>query len=286
MRAMTGDLGTTTRLGSVWAQKFAGGVLAPTGSTAVHDFMALAYVTGGAAVVRQGEQFEVRAGDVYLVPAGERHGMVTACSPEAWGIGFCPACFAGTELAPLLDPFARAASGASKVVAIPGARQEHLANLCAELHREATAGSALAHGELVRRSLLTLILAEVTRAGTDADGVGAQSGWVADALRFIERSCLGPLSLADVARVVHRSPSHVSTVVRRATGRSVTEWILAGRLAEARNRLVHTDEMIDVIAERVGYADPTHFIRLFRRAHGCTPAAWRARERASTGRRA
>ena len=81
-------------------------------------------------------------------------------------------------------------------------------------------------------------------------------------------------------RSVDRSPSHVSTVVRRATGKSVGAWILAGRLAEARNRLLHTDERVEVIAERVGYADPTHFIRLFRRMHDATPAAWRARQRA------
>jgi AraC-like DNA-binding protein len=34
---------------------------------------------------------------------------------------------------------------------------------------------------------------------------------------------------------------------------------------------------VDIIAERVGYADVTHFIRLFRRVHGVTPAAWRRR---------
>ncbi len=45
---------------------------------------------------------------------------------------------------------------------------------------------------------------------------------------------------------------------------------------EARRRLLHSDERVDVIAERVGYADPTHFIRMFRREHGATPAAWRA----------
>ena len=46
-------------------------------------------------------------------------------------------------------------------------------------------------------------------------------------------------------------------------------------VAEARRRLRSTDEIVEVIAERVGYADATHFIRLFRRAHGVTPAAWR-----------
>jgi AraC-like DNA-binding protein len=38
--------------------------------------------------------------------------------------------------------------------------------------------------------------------------------------------------------------------------------------------------MVEVIAERVGYADATHFIRLFRRMYGVTPAAWRSERRA------
>jgi AraC-like DNA-binding protein len=51
-------------------------------------------------------------------------------------------------------------------------------------------------------------------------------------------------------------------------------------MAQARRLLLHSDERVDVIAERVGYADATHFIRMFRREHGATPAAWRLRARA------
>ncbi len=266
----------------VWVQRISSVDMVPTRTPVVHDFMALAFFTGGSAVVHQRERFDVRSGDVYLVPAGERHGLVTARSPEVWGIGLCPACYAPTELASLLDPFERAARGASTVVHIPSERQAHLANLCAELHRETTGGSA-AHDEFVQKSLLGLILAEVGRAAPCGSDSKRHAGLVGDALRFIERHCLGPVSLGEVASSVNRSPSHVSTLVRRATGKSVIEWIIAGRLAEARNRLLHTDEMVDVIAERVGYADPTHFIRLFRRAHGCTPAAWRAQQRELSG---
>jgi AraC-like DNA-binding protein len=102
---------------------------------------------------------------------------------------------------------------------------------------------------------------------------------VAEALRFIERTCLEPISLSDVARAVGRSPSYVTTALKQATGKTAVEWIIAGRLSEACNRLLHTDEMVEVIAERVGYADATHFIRLFRRVHGVTPAAWRDERR-------
>jgi AraC-like DNA-binding protein len=75
---------------------------------------------------------------------------------------------------------------------------------------------------------------------------------------------------------MHRSPSHLTTTIRRATGKTVQAWIVEGRLAEAERLLLHTDERIDIVAERVGYKDPTHFIRTFRRARGHTPAAWRA----------
>jgi AraC family transcriptional regulator, transcriptional activator of pobA len=246
----------------------------------VHDYMALGFVTGGSAVMEQRERYHLQAGDVFLVPAGERHGLVTARAPEAWGISFRPACYAPGELGALLDPFARAASGASTVIRIPAARQEHLARLCAELHHETTQRGPTAHLELAQKSLLALILTEVARAAAVTPSAGLEPTLVGDALRFIEQSCLRPISLRDVAAALHKSPSYVATKVKAATGKTVVEWITAGRLAEARSRLLHTDEMIDVIAERVGYADPTHFIRMFRRTHAATPAAWRARQRA------
>ena len=96
-----------------------------------------------------------------------------------------------------------------------------------------------------------------------------------DALRFIERNCLRSITPRDVAAAVKRSPAYLTTALRQATGRSAGEWIIAGRMAEARRLLLHSGERIDIIAERVGYADPTHFIRIFRREHGATPAAWR-----------
>ncbi len=267
--------------GPVWAQRLESDRLHEAPADRVHDYMALAFFTEGSAVVEQGESFHVTAGDVYLVPAGERHGILSTRSPEAWGVGFRPSCYAPTELAPLLHPFECASAGAQKVIRIPGPRQQHLARLCEELKRESDHDSA--HAEVVKRSLLALILSEIERARPRSPSPAV--GFVGEALRFIERRCLGPITLDDIAASVHRSPSHVSTVVRRTTGRSVMQWIIAGRLAEARNRLLHSDEMVDVIAERVGYADATHFIRLFRREHGCTPAAWRAKQVAASSRR-
>lgn len=243
---------------------------------AVHEHIALAYVLDGAASYELGGRFHVKTGDVVLVPAGLRHRVCTQGSLSVWGLGFSSASLAHDPqtLAPLLAPFDRARRGGTPVVTIEPARRAHLIQLLETVHEEGRAPSA--HAALVHGSLLTLVLAELARASEATAEATRPAGLVDEALRYVERHCLEPLSVADVARALDRSATHVTTAVRRATGRTVGAWILAGRMAEARRRLASTDERIDVIGQRVGYLDATHFIRTFRRAHGATPAAWRA----------
>ncbi len=222
-------------------------------------------------------EWTLREGDVLLVPAGAPHRMLEARGMESWGLAFCVPCFAADGTASLLEPFERVREGASAVVQIPAARHAYLEGLFREL--ESTGRERRGPTEsldAVQRSLLTLILAEVDRASSSSGARQAAGGSVVTAaLRFIERNCLGPLTLNDVAAAVGRTPTYVTTALTQATGRSAVQWIVSGRMAEARRLLLHSDEMIDVIAERVGYADATHFIRMFRREHGATPAAWR-----------
>ncbi len=242
-----------------------------------HDYMALTFYTAGSATLELESHWTVRAGDVLLIPAGSPHRFKEGEHLEVWGLGFCPVCVVAEGSESLLEPFERVRSGASAVVTIPESRRPFLENLFQELQRELT--ETREGTQVIRKSLTTLILAEVSRATSRGEQAPAVDDVVSNALRFIERRCLEPISLRDVAAAVHRSPAHLTTAVRRATGRSVQEWIIAGRMSEARRRLLHSDELVDVIADRVGYADATHFIRIFRRTHGATPAAWRARNR-------
>lgn len=247
-----------------------------------HDYAAVSFYIAGAARIDLGGHLSLSAGDVLLIPPGAPHALLAAEGAEIWGLGLCVACYVAGGAEDLVAPFDRVRSGASPVVTIPEARRPFMEHLFRELARETeTPGDATL---AVQKSFVTLIMSEISRAAAIHPSSAQDDGPVAAALRFIERRCLGPLSLRDVAEAVRRSPAHLTTLVRRSTGRSVQAWIIAGRLAEARRRLLHTDEMIDVIAERIGYADATHFIRVFRRAHGMTPAAWRAKNREATAR--
>ena len=250
----------------------------PSRTPATHTYAVLGFATGGRSRVELNGEWHLRAGDVLLIPAGEPHRMLEARRLERWGLSFCVSCLAASGAASLLDPFERVRDGASPVVQIPPARHGFLEGLLRELEdlgREARGPSDTL--DAVQRSLLTLILAEVDRASAP-DGARHRPGGgvVVEALRFIERNCLGHLTLKDVAAALRRSPTYVTTALTQATGRSAVQWIVSGRMAEARRLLLHSDEMVDVVAELVGYADATHFIRMFRREHGATPAAWRA----------
>jgi AraC family transcriptional activator of pobA len=244
----------------------------PARTPVTHQYAAVAFYTGGRARMEQRGQWMLEPGDVLLVPAGEPHRLVESERQEFWGLGFCVPCFAADDAGWLLEPFERVRAGGSAVVRIPAERHTFLEGLFRELDDASDPRRRAPHA--VQRSLLTLVLHEVRRAARWDEASRPQSV-VADSLAFIERNCLGPLTLKDVATAVGRSPAYVTTALKRATGRSAVEWIIAGRMAEARRLLLHSDEMVDVVAERVGYADATHFIRMFQRAHGATPAAWR-----------
>jgi AraC family transcriptional activator of pobA len=248
-------------------------------SPVTHTFAALAFFTSGRSRMEQNGRWDVGAGDILLVPAGQPHRRLETQRSEYWGLSFCVPCFAADGAAPLLAPFERVRDGASAVVSIPAARHAFLESLFRELESLGrTARPAASMRPTVQRSLLTLVLNEVEHAaGPLAGTVAASGGVVVDSLRFIERNCLRKLTLGDVATAVGRSPAYVTSALSRATGRSAVAWIISGRIAEARRLLAHSDEAVDAIAARVGYADATHFIRTFRRHAGATPAAWRAR---------
>lgn len=85
-----------------------------------------------------------------------------------------------------------------------------------------------------------------------------------------------PLSLADVAAELHLSPGYLTTALRERTGRTVQDWIVERRMAEARRLLLATELPMGEVAVRVGYPDPGYFGRVFRHVHGVSPTGWRA----------
>ena len=71
------------------------------------------------------------------------------------------------------------------------------------------------------------------------------------------------------------TPQHLSRVLRDATGEPVSKAIEARLVREARRNLVFTNLPVATIAYELGYADPAYFSRVFARATGMSPKAFR-----------
>ena len=257
-----------------------------------HDFLVLAYFEHGAGSFRLADrQWPLRTGDAFVIAPGE---VVRLGEPErdtaaaGWCVFFPPDLIASDALGgplgwrshPLLFPFVgRAAGGAQRLPVPPdeqGAWCEHAAAIERELDhpRDGSTEAALAH--------LTLLLVSAARISVDIgqDLRLRSEPLLAMVFEFIEEHYREPISLATIAAAVGLTPGHLTTVVRRKTGRSVQRWITERRMADARRLLRETDLTIELVAAHVGYRQPSFFIKHFRRDHNVTPASWRRRTRA------
>ena len=124
---------------------------------------------------------------------------------------------------------------------------------------------------------LTLLLIDLARLAGDVVGDLRRSGepLLAEVFEVIDRRHAEPLSLRDVACELGMTAGHLTTIVRRRTGRTVQEWIIERRMAEARSLLADTDLPVGEVARRVGMSDPGYFSRLFRSVHDTSPRHWR-----------
>lgn len=99
--------------------------------------------------------------------------------------------------------------------------------------------------------------------------------------QFIETHYRDPISLREVAQAAGYSAAYLTHLVQQETGRTVNQWIVEYRMAEARLLLLKTDHPIYRIAIAVGYQSAEQFIRQFRQAHNVTPKSWRDTHRSS-----
>jgi AraC family transcriptional regulator len=121
------------------------------------------------------------------------------------------------------------------------------------------------------------LLAAASRAGDGERAHGRPPAWLepaAELLRSRERIGLGA-----VADAVGVHPAHLARVFRAHHGMSVGEFARRTHVEWAATQLARTDSPLAVVAAEAGFADQSHFTRLFKKHVGITPARYRAETR-------
>lgn len=91
------------------------------------------------------------------------------------------------------------------------------------------------------------------------------------------------ITVNDLCKWAHLSPSRLHAVFIQATGMSPIRYVMQTRLTHARQQLVYTDHPISQIAHSLAFASPFHFSRVFKEAVGLSPSAYRQQNSLSNG---
>lgn len=83
------------------------------------------------------------------------------------------------------------------------------------------------------------------------------------------------LQALDIAESLHIHPNYLNAVIKSKTGKTVKDWISGRTLAIAKYFLLNTDLSSKEIAYKLGFSQPTHFSRFFKKYKKLSPAEFK-----------
>ena len=100
-------------------------------------------------------------------------------------------------------------------------------------------------------------------------------GWFVKVRDYIHAHATENPSPAQLAAIAERHPTHVMRVFRQKTGVTIGDYIQAVKIDLACQLIRKRQLSLTQIASVCGFADQSHFIRVFRKAMAATPSAYR-----------
>jgi len=95
-------------------------------------------------------------------------------------------------------------------------------------------------------------------------------------LDYISDNLESDISLLDIATVAGMSPHYFSELFKQSMGRSPHNYVLLQRVERAKQLLRDPKCSIIEAGLDVGFQNPSHFARIFRKLEGTTPSEFRA----------
>lgn len=99
---------------------------------------------------------------------------------------------------------------------------------------------------------------------------------IADLMEWLQLNFDTSLSVAGIAEKFGYHPSYLTSVFKRYSGCTITEYLNRQRIRVAKNLLTSTPKLtLAEIGTHVGIGDEKYFMRLFKRYEGITATAYR-----------
>ncbi|MGA3090689.1 MAG: AraC family transcriptional regulator [Terriglobales bacterium] len=142
-------------------------------------------------------------------------------------------------------------------------------------------GSAVV-GDLFVESLLAEMLGQVARMPQDR--VAQAPTWLGRILDKLAAECCQRLTLRDLSREAGLHPVYLSRVFRQHVGDGIGDYVRRLRVRAACEQMLRSEFSTAEISMETGFADQSHFTRVFSRVTGMTPGAFRIQFATKSGK--
>jgi AraC-like DNA-binding protein len=237
-----------------------------THPTRVISTFELIFVKSGVLSIREGDQrFEVQPNETLVLWPGREHGGTGPYPPDLRFYWVHFSVRAG-----------RVPAGALSLSVPQHARIQRPDHLTILFRRLLDDQEAFGVQPLAGSLMILLLLSEVTNSRPASEPVdGAAPVLAARADTVIRTRFHEDLSASTIAADLGCNPDYLGRVFRAIYGRTLTEAIHDRRIRNATRLLAEGRERIEEVARLCGFDDCGYFRRLFKRAQGMTPAAFR-----------
>jgi AraC family transcriptional regulator len=177
---------------------------------------------------------------------------------------------------PGADRVAMMGSAAAEVLADPTWwRGPRVGMIARGLARELTVADDSA--ALAIEGLTLELVAALVRRRRGVARPGSPPAWLRRVREALDdRYGARELRIADLSAIAGVDPAHLARAFRTHYGTTAGAYLRETRVRHAADALARSSTPLSRIALDVGFADQSHFTRVFRAAYGVTPQRWRA----------
>ena len=146
-------------------------------------------------------------------------------------------------------------------------------------------GAADKHSNLIIASVIELLLNYcvrfydrqfITRKKENKDTLSSFESLLDDYFTSDKPSKFGTPTVAYCADRLHLSANYFGDLVKKETGTSAQEYILAKTMNTAKEMLADPSRSVSDVAYALGYQHPQYFSKAFKRVVGCSPNEYRS----------